>query len=73
MGDWVNEWANEIEEEHFMVIWLFLALLNNLVMIWLSRRECQHLREYASLRPETGFWAQLRYIAGLFRRREVKE
>jgi ABC-type transport system involved in cytochrome c biogenesis permease component len=70
---WVEQLAEGIDEEHFLVIWLALGTLNNLVMIWLSRRECRQLREYASLRPETGFWAQLKYIAGLFRRRRLQE
>lgn len=70
---WVEKLGEGIEEWHFMLIWLFLGILNNLMLIWLSRRECRQLREYASLRPETGFWAQLKYIAGLFRRRRLQE
>jgi hypothetical protein len=66
-----REWALDFQEWQFLAIWLFLAVLNNLVMLWFSRRECLRLREYATLRPDTSFWGQARYIVNLFLRRPL--
>ena len=53
-----NEW-------HFLSLWLGMATVNNLVLLWLGHRECLRLREYATLRPDTSFWGQARYFVNL--------
>ncbi|HEY1172211.1 MAG TPA: ABC transporter permease subunit [Verrucomicrobiae bacterium] len=70
---WLDDLMDHFQEWHFLILWLMIASINNLVLIRLSRRECQRLREYAATRPETGFWAQLKYAASLFRRRSLPE
>jgi hypothetical protein len=67
----VKNFSNHFEEGHFLLLWLSLGTINNLVLLWISRRECLRMREYASQRAETGFWAQMKYVMNLFRRRAV--
>lgn len=66
-----RNWVLDFKEWHFLLIWLFLATVNNLVMLWFSRRECLRLREYATLRPDTTFWGQAKYIVNLFLQRPL--
>jgi len=68
-----KEFSRQFEEWHFLLAWLLLGSINNLVLLWISRRECLRLREYAALRPESGFWAQMKYIGSLFHPRVLRE
>jgi ABC-type transport system involved in cytochrome c biogenesis permease component len=68
---WVRDYLMDFEEWQFLGIWLLLAVLNNLVMLWLSHRECLRLREYATLRPDTTFLGQAKYIVNLFLRQPL--
>jgi len=68
----VKEFSRQFEEWHFLTLWLILGTVNNLVLLWISRRECLRMRDYASLRAESGFWAQMKYVMGLFKSRTVQ-
>jgi ABC-type transport system involved in cytochrome c biogenesis permease component len=61
----VKNYFLDFNEWHFLVLWLCLAGLNNLVLLWLSRRECFRLREYATLRADTRLWGQMKYIVNI--------
>jgi hypothetical protein len=68
-----KEFSRHFEEWHFLLLWFVLGTINNLVMLWISRRECLHMREYATLRPDNGFWAQMKYVLSLFQPRTQRE
>lgn len=70
---WARHLGDSVEEWHFLLLWFLLGSLNNILLLWVSRRECLRLREYATLRQETGFWAQMKYIMSLFQPRLVRE